>query len=117
MSGQDTTNGIPSTQVLRAEIKALKETIEAGFASMNKRLDENQKDSKEVSHRVHDLEIFKAKEEAREDPAKIAVMQKEIDDLKVWRWKIMGASSILGAVLGGGGSEALKGIAKALGGG
>lgn len=112
----DDTHGVPSTQVLRAEIKALKEVCESGFEQVYKRLDMHAADTKELTQKVHALELFKAQEEARDERSKIADMSKELEDLKQWRWKIMGFSTLGGALLGGGGTEILKALLHALSG-
>lgn len=113
----DNTYETPSNQVLRAEIKALKEVIESGFEQVNKRLDAHAEDNKELTAKVHDLELFKATVNARDEGGKLVALSKEVEDLKQWRWKIMGLSTAGGALLGGGGAELLRGILAALGGG
>ena len=109
----DTTDTIKTAQVLREQIKALREVCERGFEQVNKRLDQQGADSKEIASKVHELEIFKAKEEAKEDAKKIEEQGKRTEALERWRWAIMGAG-----IAGGGAAGAIfQGIANALGGG
>ena len=96
----DDTTDVKTAQVLREQIKSLREVIERGFEQVNKRLDQHAADSKEIASKVHELEIFKAKEEAREEPAKIEALAKRIDALEKWRWVMTGAGVAAGAASG-----------------
>lgn len=109
----DTTDTIKTAQVLREQIKALREVCERGFEQVNKRLDQQGADSKEIASKVHELEIFKAKEEAREEPAKIEALTKRIDALEKWRWVMTGAGVAAGAASG----PVFQAISAAMGGG
>lgn len=77
----------------------IRAAIEAGFVEINRRLDDHQDDTKALESKVHDLEIYRAREEARCGSQKIMGLEHKVEDLESLKWKLLGMSTAAATIM------------------
>lgn len=98
---------------MRAELRALTERVDRGFADMSLAFREHKAESTsrcgthreattKIDERLRGLELEKAKSEGSNYDARLLTIANRTRELEKWRWYLVGALALGGAALAGG---------------